>query len=69
MTQCDRILQFIEEHGSITELDARNMKPSILRLSARILDLRTQGNNIVTEIITGKNEYGTWRCARYKKAV
>ena len=64
MTQCDRIVAFINEHGSITDEDARTMR--IHRLASRIHDLRKQGNKIVTETIYGKNEYGKWHCASYK---
>jgi hypothetical protein len=67
MTQCEAILKHIEEFGSITDEEARNLK--IHRLASRIYDLRRQGHNIISEPITGKNEYGSWRCARYKKAV
>lgn len=67
MTQCERILQYIDEHGSITDEEARSLK--IHRLASRIHDLRKSGKNIVSETIKGKNEYGAWRCARYKRAV
>lgn len=66
MTQCDRVLEFMREHGSITDYDAKEMKPSIHRLASRIHDLRKQNHNIVTETICGKNEYGKWHCASYK---
>ena len=69
MTQCDRILKFMAEHGSITDNDAKNMKPEIHRLASRIHDLRKQGHKIVSETIYGKNEFGKWHCARYKKVV
>jgi hypothetical protein len=67
MTQCERILEYIEKNGSITDEEAKNMK--IHRLASRIYDLRRRGHNIVSENIYGKNEYGKWHCARYKKAV
>lgn len=67
MTQCERILKYIDEHGSITDEEARGLK--IHRLASRIHDLRQMGHKIVSESISGKNEYGTWRCARYKRAV
>ena len=69
MKQCDRILEFIDEHGQITDEDAKNMRPQIHRLAARIFELRNRGHNIITETVCGKNEYGPWRCASYKKAV
>lgn len=67
MTQCERILDHIDKHGSITDEEARELK--IHRLASRIHDLRRRGYNIVSETISGKNEYGTWHCARYKRAV
>ena len=69
MTQCERILAFIEEHGSITDDDAKAMIPPIHRLASRIHELRKQKHNIITETIYGKNAYGKWHCASYKKAV
>ena len=66
ITQCDRILAYMEKHGSITDEEAKNMH--IHRLSARIHELRKR-HNIVSETISGKNEYGYWHCARYKKVV
>ena len=68
MTQCDRILEYIKEHGSITDEEAKNFRPSIHRLSARIHELRKE-HNIVSETIRGKNEYGYWHCVRYKMGV
>ena len=67
MTQCQRILEFIEKNGAITQADADRLR--IKRLASRIHDLRRMGINIVAETIYGKNEYGNWHCARYKKAV
>lgn len=69
MTQCDRILDFIDKNGCITDNDAKNMRPQIHRLASRIHDLRKRGYKIVTETIYGKNEHGKWHCASYKKAV
>lgn len=66
MTQCDRILQFIGEHGAITDEDAKNMRPSIHRLASRIHDLRKMGYPIIADTIYGKNEYGKWHCASYR---
>ena len=66
MTQCERILSFLDQNGSITQADADNLR--IKRLASRIHELRRNGNNIIAETITGKNEYGTWRCARYRRA-
>lgn len=67
MTQCQRILQFIEDHGSITQMDANRLK--ITRLAARIYDLKRMGINIAEETVYGRNEYGAFRYSRYSKAV
>jgi len=67
MTQCERILEFIEQNGSITQGDADRLR--IKRLSARIYDLKQRGIKIAVENLYGKNEYGNWHCAKYKKAV
>lgn len=67
MTQCERILEYLEANGSITDEEARQIR--IHRLASRIHDLRRHGYNIVSETIYGKNEYGSWHCSRYKKAV
>lgn len=67
MTQCERILQYIEENGSITQADADRLR--IKRLASRVHELRRNGVNIVSETIYGKNEYGKWHCSRYRRAV
>lgn len=67
--QNNRVLQFLLEHGNITQDDADEMKPKIKRLSARIFDLRNQGHEIVTDTIRGKNEYGRTSYARYRMVV
>lgn len=57
MTQCDRIMRHLDEHGSITQLEALG-EYGIMRLASRISDLRRNGNNIVKDTVTGKNRYG-----------
>jgi hypothetical protein len=56
MTQCERIIRHLNDHGSITSLEA--MEYGILRLASRISDLRAQGIPIVSKLVTGKNRYG-----------
>ena len=64
-TQTQRVLDYIEQYGSITQLDA--FKLGIMRLASRINDLRKAGYEIETETKTGKNRYGeTTRYAVYK---
>lgn len=59
MTQEDMVLQHLKEFGGITALDAVR-EYGILRLSARILNLRKQGYEITTDYLTSKNRYGSW---------
>lgn len=65
-TQNQRILEYIEQFGSITQIDAlRDI--GCMRLASRISDLRSMGYDIVSEIIPVKNRYGeTCHIKRYK---
>lgn len=56
MTQCERILRHINDYGGITSLEAVN-EYGILRLAARISDLRKLGYPIESETVIGKNRY------------
>ncbi|MBO7682366.1 MAG: helix-turn-helix domain-containing protein [Clostridia bacterium] len=57
MKQTDRIIKYIADFGSITALEA--MKDlGVMRLSARIWDIRHAGMKIKTEVETSKNRYG-----------
>ena len=57
ITQCDKVLRHLKDHGSITSAEAFN-EYGILRLASRINDLRAQGIAIVSETASGKNRYG-----------
>lgn len=57
VTQCDRILRHLKDHGSITSITAMQ-EYGIMRLASRINNLRAQGIAITSEIATGKNRYG-----------
>lgn len=57
MTQCERIIRHLTDHGSITAAVAMS-EYGIYRLAARISDLRGQGYRISSSIQTGKNRYG-----------
>lgn len=64
-SQCDKILAYMHEVGSITPLDAIR-EFSCLRLGARIWDLKQRGYKIRTDIESAKNRYGeTVHYARY----
>ena len=56
MTQCDRILRHLNDHGSITSLEAMS-EYGIMRLASRINDLKGMGYPILSERATGKNRY------------
>lgn len=57
MTQCERILEYMQEFGSITTLDAfRDL--GVSRLSARIWDLKREGYDIEKDFETAKNRWG-----------
>ena len=56
-TQNQRILDYIGEFGSITQLDAlRDL--GVMRLASRVSDLRKQGYNIISKTEAVKNRYG-----------
>ena len=57
MTQCDRILRHLEDAGSITQAEAMS-EYGIMRLAARIADLRGSGTEIRRKMETSKNRYG-----------
>jgi hypothetical protein len=67
-TQNERILAYIAEHGSITQLEAMN-ECGIMRLASRISDLKRQGYAIASDIETVKNRFGE-KChiKRYRMA-
>ena len=66
MTQSQRILEHLQQYGSITQRDAID-NYGIMRLASRVNDLRREGHPIVTEVVTGKNRYGEpTRWARYR---
>lgn len=59
-TQCELILRYMDEHGSITSLEAmKNF--GCMRLASRISDLRKRGYMIVRNMVTMFNEDGSYR--------
>jgi hypothetical protein len=65
-TQNQRILDYIEEHGSITQKEADRFL-GVTRLPSRIFDLKDQGYNIVGEWVKVKNRFGEpCRVKRYR---
>ena len=57
MGQCERVLQYIKDFGSINPAQAF-LDLGCYRLGARIWDLRHQGHQISRRMVTGKNRYG-----------
>lgn len=57
LTQCQRIIDYMERFGSISSFEAFS-DLGIVRLASRIHDLKCQGYNIVSEIKTSKNRFG-----------
>ena len=56
-TQCDRIIQYIKDFGSITTLEAM-ADLGILRLASRIFDLKEKGYEFEKKRVYTKNRYG-----------
>ena len=56
-TQCDKVLHYMRQFGSITQLEALS-DIGCMRLASRISDLRQQGYAIGRRMKTGKNRYG-----------
>ena len=66
MRQVDRLLRHLTDFGSITPMEAYE-DYGIMRLSARIADLKDSGHVITTEMVEGKNRDGDRvRYARYR---
>lgn len=57
MTQCEEILAYMREHGSINPAEAY-LELGIYRLSGRIKDLRDEGHEIRSDIVTYKTLKG-----------
>lgn len=57
MTQTDLVLEYMRQNGSITQLEAIT-ELGVMRLGARIWELKDQGVVIYTEQETGKNRNG-----------
>ena len=62
--QTQRILRYMEEHGSISQKEAIEL--GCYRLSARIHDLKREGHSITMERKGFRNEYGCGHFAVYR---
>lgn len=68
LTQCEMILRHLKEIGPITPKEAMDLY-GVMRLAARIHDLRQQGHPIGDELVATTNRYGdTVQVARYRLA-
>lgn len=57
ITQKELILEYLEQFGSITHLEAmRDL--GVMRLSARIADLKADGYSFTTDMVAVPNRYG-----------
>lgn len=57
MKQAERVLKYMRDFGSITQLEAMQ-DLGCMRLGARIFDLKREGYAIKKETETSKNRYG-----------
>jgi hypothetical protein len=55
-TQAERVLSYMEENGSITQLDALQSL-GVMRLASRISDLKKMGYTIKSDVEALKNRY------------
>ena len=56
-TQAQRVLDYMDEFGSITQFDAMQ-DLGVMRLASRISDLKKQGYPITSKVEAVKNRYG-----------
>lgn len=61
--QAEAVLKFIEEHGSITSMDAISI--GITRLAAVICQLKKRGIHIKKDLERVNTRYGSTTIARY----
>ena len=55
-TQCEKIVEYMQKHGSITQIQAF-VDIGCFRLASRISDLKKQGYAIRSEMVKVKNRY------------
>lgn len=56
-TQNQRILAYLDSHGSITQFEAMN-ELGVMRLASRMSDLKRQGYEIESKMDVVHNRYG-----------
>ena len=57
LTQKEKVLRHLKEVGPITPLDALN-DYAIMRLTSRICELKDEGYDIKSELVSSKNKFG-----------
>ncbi len=57
MTQCELILKYLDDFGSITTFDSYT-ELGITRLPSRIFDLEQKGYNFIKTWVSRQNRYG-----------
>lgn len=57
MTQCERILKYIDEKGSITPFEAFT-ELGITKLATRVSELLRSGEKIQKKMVSGTNRFG-----------
>ena len=57
MKQNERVLKYMKDFGTITQLQALS-DLGVMRLGARIYDLKRAGHMISRRMVTRKNRYG-----------
>ena len=68
MTQCERILKYMNDFGSISTAEAI-IDIGVGSLSRRICDLKNKGEKIISEVVYTKNRYGQRiHYKRYRRA-
>lgn len=56
-TQCERVLKYMHDFGSINPAQAMD-DLGVMRLGARIWDLKKAGHPITRKMVKKKNRYG-----------
>lgn len=57
MTQCERLVAYMRDYGSITSAEAMS-ELGIMRLASRIADLKDMGIQIEARMVKGVNRFG-----------
>jgi len=68
-SQCKRILEFLDSYGTINPMQALTFL-SVMRLAARISDLRRAGVEIEGEMVDHVNQFGEHvRFKEYRRTI